>query len=245
MAQTALVNYFEFLFVYSLPLAFCSMFLAAYGMVFAGRRRSLMLYYKVAPDRWAPAPWVYGIAWLVAYSLAACAFWVARTGDPAREINDSNVTWAVISHVCTLFALAIWPWLFFYLRHIFLAFVCVCVALGGAISTCVAFYLIDDLAGGLYTFVPLWIAYAVLLNLYVVNYYTIVPKRRQRNGIWYTTYTVKEKEAGAALLPLRGEAVDAMRNVGGVLVVGKSADGAIDLTSDDEADVPTSGEESD
>lgn len=241
MTRTALAQDLEFLFVYSFPLAFASMFLAAYGMVFAGRRRSLKLYGRVGPA-WGPRPWLFGVAWLIAYSLAAVAFWRARTGEPTREINDSNVTWAVVSHVVTLAALAVWPWLFFFLKRIFLAFACVCLALGGAISTCIAFFMIDDLAGGLYVFVPVWIAYAAAMSLYVINYFTIEPRRRRyKNGIEVTEYRIVEKPVGAAILPMNGEGLP--RNMGSVLVVG-STNAAVNLTSDDEDELLSSGEES-
>ena len=235
MAPTALVNQFEFLFVYSFPLAICSMAIASYGMVVGGRRRSLKLYHKVAPS-WGAMPWVYGIAWAIAYGLAACAFWHARVGDPAKSVNAPDMTWALVSHVCTFAALAVWPWLFFYMKRIFVAFVCICLALGGAISTCVAFWLIGSLPGGLYTFVPVWLAYAVLVHLYVINYFTIEPvSRRFKDGIQYTTYKVVEKQAATVSFPVVAD-VESVSSVGKVLVVGRPLNEAINLTSDDEAE---------
>lgn len=232
MAPTALTNQFEFLFVYSFPLALCSMAIASYGMIFAGRRRSLQLYYKVAPS-WGARPLLYTIAWTIAYGLAACAFWQARVDDPPKTIHAPNMTWALVSHVCTLAALAVWPWLFFYLKHIFLAFVAVCLALGGAISTCVSFWLISDLAGGLYTFVPVLIAYAVLVNLYVVTYFTIEPvNRRYKNGIQYSAYKVVERTADIVSLPVTG--AEQVNSIGKVLIVGRTQNEAFVSTSDDE-----------
>jgi translocator protein len=163
----ALVNEFEFLFVYSYPLAFLSLVVGSIATMLVDSRR---LYESSTRPWWAPAAWLFPIVWTILYGLMGAAFWQVRVGSPARTINDQYVMTALILYVIELAVLAAWPWAFFYfgwlITSLFLAVISTCLAA----AVIVFFFFIGTLPGALYAAVGAWALFAAVLNLYITMY---------------------------------------------------------------------------
>ena len=113
-----------------------------------------------------PPDWVFAPVWTVLYLMMAVAGWRVwrRAG-----FRDARIALALFAAQLAL-NLA-WSLLFFGWRRIDLALVDIVALLAVIISTTVAFWRIDRLAGLLFVPYAVWVAYAVLLNvsLWVLN----------------------------------------------------------------------------
>lgn len=112
----------------------------------------------VRPD-WAPPAWVFGPAWTLLYVLMGIAAWLVWR---ARGMRGARV--ALSLFVAQLVLNALWSWLFFGWRLGGLAFVDVIALWALIVATCVAFWRISPLAGGLLVPYLLWVTYAAALN---------------------------------------------------------------------------------
>lgn len=123
-------------------------------------------WYRSLKRPWfAPANWVFGVAWLILYALYATSGYLAFK---AIGTNSTSLYWGgLVLYELLLIMLAVWPFVFFHLRIIQFAL----LVLGATFLTSVgcvviAFYL-NTVAGALLVVMPVWLLYAVAINIYI------------------------------------------------------------------------------
>jgi translocator protein len=119
-------------------------------------------YGQLDKARWAPPDWLFGPAWSVLYvtmAIAAWRVWRAHGFDGARG--------ELILYAVQLALNAAWSWFFFVRRSGRLATIEVSLLLTSVISTMVAFFLRDTIAGLLFVPYVLWVSFATALTVSV------------------------------------------------------------------------------
>jgi translocator protein len=107
-----------------------------------------------------PPNWIFGPAWTTLYALMAFACWRILRLPPATQ----NRTFALTLFATQLFLNAAWPWMFFGARDPLLGVMNIVPQLAIVLSTMMAFFALDFLAGVALVPLSLWVAYAMALN---------------------------------------------------------------------------------
>lgn len=129
----------------------------------ASRFRPGAWYATLAKPRWRPPNWLFGPVWAVLYAVIALAGWLIwRTDDPLREL-------ALILYVLQLGLNAAWSPVFFGLKRPDLG-LAIMIALWIAIlATIAVFHRVFPLAAFMLVPYALWVSFAALLNLRIVQ----------------------------------------------------------------------------
>lgn len=106
-----------------------------------------------------PPTWVFGPVWIVLYFLMALALYRA-------VIKKASLKWFFIQLVLNV----VWSYLFFGLHEIGLALVEIVVLLGAIVATILEFQKKDMLAVKLLIPYAAWVAFAMILNLFIWLY---------------------------------------------------------------------------
>jgi tryptophan-rich sensory protein len=105
---------------------------------------------------WTPPGWVFGPVWTILYPLVAVAGWLAWREGRAR-----------LGPLVYLLQLALngaWPWLFFGLRRVDLAFACVVALWIAILATVAAFWRVSRTSALMLLPYLAWVAFAAALN---------------------------------------------------------------------------------
>lgn len=118
-------------------------------------------YDRLRKPSWTPPRWVFPTVWTVLYILIAISGW--RVWQ-AQGAGLAIVLWGV-----QLVLNAMWSWLFFGLRRMDLALVCVAALFVSVLAYAVAAWPVDAIAAMLFLPYAAWVLAASLLNRSVMK----------------------------------------------------------------------------
>lgn len=145
---------------------------------------------KLKKPYWSPSPWVFGIVWLILYTLLGLSYWLVRRG----EFMDDIIAPTIVYYILLIF-LALWSWIFFAWKWFIFANVWLIVIFGLEIAVVVLFAQFQDWVPAVLN-IPLllWTFFAIILNSWVVYYnskymkkYVIVEDNRpnMKSNVYY------------------------------------------------------------
>lgn len=155
--------------------------LVATAALFGSRFTDRQFYEKINKPGLAPRPWVFGVAWTIAYCLEAQAsYWVQReTGTFGIEC------WVYLAF---LIVSTLWTPLFFYYKVIFLSLVTILASLGLSIAVTVVYWDVYAASGAFALVTTCWVAFATWLNwrIYVLNSREALKPKQENAAPLYT-----------------------------------------------------------
>lgn len=166
--DSAVVDVYEFLFIYALPLTFFTSLIGTIANILGDINGSIYDSLKKPPL--SPPPWVFSIVWTLLYTLMAIAYSIVRTGsDPAPiDIGDTYIMASVVIYTILLYSMSFWSWLFFYMYSFWFSFAWLSLCFLLSIGTAILFFFEGGLLPGLMIApLPLWLLFAIYLNLYI------------------------------------------------------------------------------
>ena len=116
-------------------------------------------YESLEKPRWTPPDWAFPVAWMSIYVL------ISYAGARIALLDGSGLALALFALQFSLNTL--WTPVFFGVRRIGLGFAIVVALWASVLATCVAFWLLDPVAGALFLPYVLWASIASALNLAV------------------------------------------------------------------------------
>ncbi|MFM8700653.1 MAG: TspO/MBR family protein [Hyphomicrobiales bacterium] len=112
-----------------------------------------------------PPNWIFGPVWTLLYLMIAIAFWRILIGDPTRKSRRS----AIIFFVAQMAFNAGWSVAFFGMHNPALALGVIAILQILIVLTIMKFLKIDRIAGALLIPYALWVAFAMALNVAIVQ----------------------------------------------------------------------------
>ena len=136
--------------------------LVAVAALFGSRFTNRKFYETLIKPSWSPRPWVFGVAWTIAYSLEAQAsYWVQReTGTFGTEC------WVYLAF---LVVSTLWTPIFFYYKMIFLSMAVILASLGLSIAVTILYWDVYAISGAFALVTTCWVAFASWLNWRICN----------------------------------------------------------------------------
>lgn len=152
MSDSVLISEWELRLAYALPLSFLFGAIGSMGNDFTDKN-------KIPLPWFAPPPQWFGIVWSILYTLMGFAYAEAR-------MEDFSI--AIILFWCLIPTLSLWTWIYFKWKLIRFAAVWILLCLALSIATTFFFFTKGSLlAGFLILPLPIWVAFASILNIYI------------------------------------------------------------------------------